>query len=179
MRIGCHQPYLFPYRGYFKLIDSVDKFVIYDDAKYMKGSWINRNYFPELFTFRLRKHSDYAKINECYFFDIEDDKRRFTKKTGLTKYLDLLMQEDNIATNITRTIKAISRDLGIGTEIYLASEFDHGRFVEGILDIVIDLGGDTYVNAPGGKSIYNQEQFGDIKLEFIETETGPSILTEL
>jgi hypothetical protein len=41
------------------------------------------------------------------------------------------------------------------------------------------LGGDTYVNLPGGKKLYNQSMFGDIKLEFIETTPAPSILCEI
>ena len=43
MRLAIMQPYLFPYLGYFQLINSVDTFVIYDDVNYIKGGWINRN----------------------------------------------------------------------------------------------------------------------------------------
>jgi|SRR3990167_236023 len=181
VKIACHQPYLFPYFGYFKLIKSVDKFVIYDDAKWMKQSWINRNYFPELFTFRVKNHSDYAKINECYFFEIEEDKKRFKRKFPKLqhKYLDLLEQDENIALCISFTIKAICNELGITTPIFFSSDIPHGKFAEGIVDIVKVLGGDTYINAPGGKSLYTQEMFGDIKLEFIETKISPSILCEL
>ena len=38
------QPYLFPYPGYFKLIASVNLFVIYDNVNYINRGWINRNY---------------------------------------------------------------------------------------------------------------------------------------
>ena len=37
------QPYLFPYLGYYQLMSSVDKFIIYDDVSYIKNGWINRN----------------------------------------------------------------------------------------------------------------------------------------
>ena len=37
------QPYLFPYIGYFQLINAVDIFVLYDDVNFRKQSWINRN----------------------------------------------------------------------------------------------------------------------------------------
>ena len=177
------QPYLFPYRGYIDLIASVDKFVLYDDAKYMKGKFVNRNYFPEPFTFRLKKHSDYAKINELRFFDVEEDKkifkRKFPKLSKAFKYIDMLKQRKGISYNIYRTLKEVCEDLGIFTPFYFASEFPHGKFVQGVIDIVRALGGDTYVNLPGGKSLYSQEMFGDIKLEFIETIPGPSMLCEL
>lgn len=174
------QPYLFPYMGYFDLIASVDKFVIYDDAQYIKGGWINKNYFPDLFTFRLEKHSTFAKINECYFKDIEEDKIRFKKKTGInSKYLDLLNQSHNLSFNITLTLKAICERLEIHTKFYFSSEIPHGKSVQGLLDMINYLGGDTYVNLPGGKSIYAQRMFEDIKLEFIETKPGLSVLCEL
>ena len=37
------QPYFLPYIGYFQLIDAVDLFIVYDDVKYTKRGWINRN----------------------------------------------------------------------------------------------------------------------------------------
>lgn len=37
------QPYLFPYLGYFQLINAVNIFVIYDDVNCLKQGWINRN----------------------------------------------------------------------------------------------------------------------------------------
>ena len=37
------QPYFFPYIGYFQLIAAVDLFVVYDNIKYTKKGWINRN----------------------------------------------------------------------------------------------------------------------------------------
>jgi hypothetical protein len=36
-------PYVFPYLGYFHLIESPDKIVFYDDVNYIKRGWINRN----------------------------------------------------------------------------------------------------------------------------------------
>ena len=174
------QPYILPYRGYFDLIASVDKFVLYDDAKFIKGGWINRNNFPKPFTFRLKKHSDYDKINQLYFFDIEEDKREFKKRFPVGhKYIDILKQNSNVAYNCYRTLMAICEDMGIFTPFYLSSEYLHRKFADGIVDIVKELGGDTYVNLPGGKSLYTQDMFGDIKLEFIETTPGPSILCEL
>ena len=43
MKIGIMQPYIFPYIGYFQLINAVDKFVIYDDVNFINKGWINRN----------------------------------------------------------------------------------------------------------------------------------------
>ena len=43
MRIAVMQPYLFPYIGYWQLVNSVDTFVIYDDVNFIKRGYINRN----------------------------------------------------------------------------------------------------------------------------------------
>jgi hypothetical protein len=43
MRFGLHQPYFFPYLGYYQLLFAVDRFVAYDDVPWIKGGWIPRN----------------------------------------------------------------------------------------------------------------------------------------
>ena len=35
-KIAIMQPYLFPYIGYFQLINLADEFVIYDDVNFIK-----------------------------------------------------------------------------------------------------------------------------------------------
>jgi hypothetical protein len=180
MRVACMQPYLFPYRGYFDLIKAVDAFVIEDDLKYIKGGWVNRNNFPMPFTFRLKKHSDYARFNEIYFYDIEDDKKKFVRVTHLPDtYLQPLKQQYTLSYNIARTLKKICKKLDIHTPFYFSSYFPHGKFVQGVIDMVKAVGGDTYVNLPGGRKLYTQEMFGNIKLDFIDTISEPSILTYL
>jgi hypothetical protein len=175
------QPYLFPYKGYFDLIAAVDKFVIADDFQYITRGYVNRNYFPKRFTFRLAKHSNYAKINEIYFKDIEEDKEDFLRKTCLKvkEYLHPMQQSYCISYNIALTLRKICKKLGIDTPFYFSSNIPHGKFDQGIRDIVNALDGDEYINAPGGRKLYTQDMFPDFKLNFIDTVPGPSILCEL
>ena len=42
-KVAIMQPYLFPYLGYFQLINAVEIFVFYDDVNFIKRGWINRN----------------------------------------------------------------------------------------------------------------------------------------
>jgi hypothetical protein len=42
-RLAIMQPYFLPYIGYFQLIAAVDLFIVYDNIKYTKKGWINRN----------------------------------------------------------------------------------------------------------------------------------------
>ena len=43
MKLGIMQPYLFPYLGYFDLINSVDRWVVCDTCQYIRHGWVNRN----------------------------------------------------------------------------------------------------------------------------------------
>ena len=43
MKVAIMQPYLFPYIGYWQLINAVDIFVIFDDVNFIKKGYINRN----------------------------------------------------------------------------------------------------------------------------------------
>ena len=58
-----------PYIGYFQLINTVDKFIIYDDVNFIKKGWINRNNIlanknRTLFTIPLKKASQNELIKD-------------------------------------------------------------------------------------------------------------------
>lgn len=42
-KIAIVQSNYIPWKGYFDLIDSVDEFILYDDAQYTRRDWRNRN----------------------------------------------------------------------------------------------------------------------------------------
>ena len=61
MKTAIMQPYIFPYIGYYQLIDAVDQFIIFDDVNFIKRGWINRNNIllnknKHLFSIPLSKH---------------------------------------------------------------------------------------------------------------------------
>ena len=69
--IAIMQPYFLPYIGYWQLLNYVDTFVIYDNVKYTKKGWINRNNFLQNnkavpFSLPLKKDSDFLI---CYIFE--------------------------------------------------------------------------------------------------------------
>ena len=43
MKLGIHQPYFFPYIGYFHNIQAADDFVLCDRVQFAKGGWVDRN----------------------------------------------------------------------------------------------------------------------------------------
>ena len=69
MKLAIMQPYLFPYIGYWQLINVVDTFAILDDVNYFKKGYINRNSInlngsSYRFTLELKKASQNKLINE-------------------------------------------------------------------------------------------------------------------
>ena len=72
MRVGIMQPYVFPYIGYFQLINYVDKWVVFDNTQYISKGWVNRNRIlhPEVkkewqyFTVPVKKHTRESRIKD-------------------------------------------------------------------------------------------------------------------
>ena len=69
MKLAIMQPYFFPYIGYFQLINSVDKFIVYDNLKYTKKGWIKHNRIlvngkAVIFSLTLKNGSDFLDIRE-------------------------------------------------------------------------------------------------------------------
>lgn len=194
MKLAIMQPYLFPYIGYFQLIQAVDKFVIYDDVQYMKGGWINRNRVlvnksPYTFTFSVKKDSFEKNINERYFNQNFNKERKKFLKTITESYgkatnfnevfplieesLQVNIQEQNISDVITRSIKMIADYLGIDTQFILSSDLEKSSEdrAERIIEINRLLDTNHYINAIGGKELYTKEYFDErnIKLNFLRT----------
>jgi hypothetical protein len=194
MRLGIMQPYLFPYLGYFQLLGSVDKFVVYDDVAFIKQGWINRNRIlangrEYRFTVPLRKVSSFKRINE-----IEVDPRSFAK--WLTPFLMTVEQnyrralyfepvfellkgvfagfEGSIAGLTLRSIMATVKYLELRTPIVGSSgEYGNDQLAgaQRIIDVCKREGADEYVNPIGGCSLYAREEFSahGIALRFIRS----------
>ncbi len=69
MKLAIMQPYLFPYIGYYQLVNAADIFIFYDDVNYIKNGWINRNRISisgqaHYFTVPVSQASSFKKINE-------------------------------------------------------------------------------------------------------------------
>ncbi len=195
MKIAIMQPYLFPYIGYFQLINAVDKFLIHDDVQYSKGGWVNRNRIllqgkAHMYTFSLEGASDYLDINERNFSQdiINKESKKFLtilkhayKKAPyfpqVSKLVEkcLLFDELNIAKKITYTLKVICDYIGVETVFYMSSDLDKDSSLSGE-DRVIDLNkvmcSDHYINPIGGIELYNKESFAKegIKLNFLSTK---------
>src|SRR5690606_16364670 len=113
--------------GYFQLIHSVDKFVVYDDVQYMKGGWINRNRIlvagdPAWISLPVMPDSTYSDINQRAISVREFDKSKtkilgqlhagyrktsFYKETLQLVKMVLDCEEKNLSIFIANSLKVI------------------------------------------------------------------------
>lgn len=199
MKIAIMQPYLFPYIGYFQLINCADVFVIHDNVQYIKNGWINRNKFlinnqAGRFTFPVKKASVYENINNRYFVDEMNQrvKIKFLKLSYLSYHrapyflecqslLDEILSYENlnVANFVENSIRIICSYLDIDTPILIESKLelpDGFKSEDKVIQVCKSLKGDCYVNAIGGMSLYSKQHFDEKKLDlkFIKTKESLS-----
>jgi hypothetical protein len=191
--LAIMQPYIFPYIGYFQLINAVDKFVIYDDVNFIKRGWIHRNNIlvngnTNMFSVPLSKPSQNSLINEVELGDLRQWKEKFMKTVeqtykkapyfeGVFELIDCTLSDNNthIGKLALRSIKEICEYLGISTEIEISSAIygnDELKGQQRILDTCLKEGANHYINPTGGRELYDKQLFADngVLLNFIKSE---------
>ena len=193
-RIAVMQPYVFPYLGYFHLIDASHLFVFYDDVHYIKRGWINRNRIllngsELLLTVPVAGASQNTLIIDTPL--VADDKW----KSKLTKTLAQAYRKAPYFSPVIELINAVIHaghtniaDMAIDSVVsvykYLGIEFSYTRSsscspgtrglggADRLIAICKDQEYKHYVNAAGGKELYERRYFSDdgIELSFIECE---------
>jgi hypothetical protein len=193
MKIAIMQPYLFPYIGYFQLINSADKFVVYDDVTYIKQGWINRNRIlinggASMFTIPLEKASSYRKIHDIKIKDLYKWRMIFLKtldqnykKAPFFKSTYDIVDKvlTSLSTDISRLnlngISLILQYLDIQTKIVETSRVYDNEYLKSqsrVIDICKRENAKSYINFINGSSLYSKENFlnNGIDLLFINSE---------
>lgn len=191
MKIGIMQPYFFPYIGYFQLIKAVDVFVVYDNIKYTKKGWINRNRILQnakdvMFSLPLKSDSDYLDVCKRELAaDFNRDKLLnqfkgayqrapyFAQTFPLVEQL-VRYKEANLFRYLHHSIVKTCEHLGITTEIRVSSDIAIDNSLKNqdkVLALCEAAGANTYVNAIGGMDLYSKETFREktIELKFIQS----------
>jgi len=195
MHVAIMQPYFLPYIGYFQLIASADLFVLYDNIKYTKKGWINRNRFLRdgadiTFTLPLKADSDHLDVVRreiALSFNRERLLQQFRGAYLRAPHFDetfplverIVCYEDNgLFGYICHSIRSLCEHLSIGTAIRISSalDVDHGlRAQERVLAICAALGASTYINPPGGMGLYDPAAFArhGTELRFLQPSIEP------
>jgi len=194
MRISVMQPYLFPYIGYFCLINSSDTFIFYDDVNYIPRGWINRNRVLsngqiQTFVMPVKNGSQNKLIKEVRLDSLQYNKNKFIKKIhsayGRSKRFDYVIdyiertfdiEDDLVGTLSQRSVEIALNLLGIQKNIIKSSEnFKETSGVKGasrIIEIAHLIGSKNYINPIGGACLYDKKIFKDagIDLNFLEPQ---------
>ncbi len=193
--IGIMQPYFFPYIGYFQLINSVDTFVIYDNIKYTKKGWINRNRIlsngkDKLITLPIKKDSDYLNVVERVISDdwqtekikflnqLSSSYKKAPKFTEIYPIINDIINNDekNLFDFIYNSLTQINYYLGIKTQIIKSSDIDIDHSLKSkdkVIAICKKLEASDYINPIGGTELYDKGEFikHGINLNFIKSNS--------
>lgn len=197
MRAAIMQPYFFPYAGYYRLLAAADVFVIYDCVQFPRRGWVHRNRLPradgemDWLTLPIEKPAYDAVIADVTLkadaaetlrdraakFPVLDHAIRHNSaqaapaaflntRPSLTDYLEL-------------TLRVAARRLGFHPQILRSSTLDIApdlKAQDRILAILGSLGARAYLNAPGGRELYEAQAFAKrgVTLEFLPDYDGPS-----
>jgi len=190
MKLGIMQPYFLPYIGYFHLLASVDQFIVYDNIKYTKKGWINRNRMllngtDAIFSLPLKKGADSLEVVERELaaeFDRSKLLNQFQGAYGRAPQFELTYpllerivqhKEANLFRYIHHSIVQLCKHLSINTEIRISSEIRIDHELKGqdkVLALCKAAGADTYINTIGGVELYSKGDFRsqEIDLQFIK-----------
>jgi hypothetical protein len=185
------EPYLFPYVGYFQLIQSVDKLIFYDDVNFKKNGWINRNRIlingqSHYFTVQLKGASSFKPICEVGYTDnrsklVRSIEFAYKKAPYFKKVMPLVAEclthpAANVAELAVFSLIQTSGYLGIGTQFERSSQkYSDSRGMEKndrLCRICRQNKADTYINVIGGRRLFSEEKFelNRIKLFFIQSK---------
>ena len=190
MTLGIMQPYFLPYIGYFQLINAVDNFVIYDQIKYTKKGWINRNRMLQngkdiLFSIPLESGSDFLNIcqrqisNEFdqtkFLAKIEGAYRRAPQFEITAPLIRKIVQysDRNLFNFLHFSIQEVCNHLEIKTKIVVSSEVEKDPSLtaqDRVIGLCESMGATNYINSIGGLELYSREDFAQkgVALKFIK-----------
>ena len=190
MNIAVMQPYLFPYIGYWQLINAVDTFVIYDDVNFIKRGYINRNNILEnktskLITLELIGASQNKRINEISIGNNVNKLLKTLKQNYLKApfYKDVFPVLEEILNNEEKKLSKflgfsllkISKYLNIETKFLYSSDVKNDKTFKAqdrLIEMSKILNATGYINSIGGIELYDKEVFyqNDLNLSFLKTD---------
>lgn len=191
MIIAGSQPYFIPYIGYWQLINLADVFVIGDDYHYIERGWINRNRILQngkaaFFNIEIDHASSNKNIGELYLSDKYNSEKKlmqlrtvYRKAPQFEAGFELMRQilefeGKNLADYLEHSLHCVCDYLGITTKIIRSSAVPGNAELKREYRIFHQceyFGMDTYINAIGGRELYDYDQFRErgIKLGFLQT----------
>lgn len=192
VKLAVMQPYLFPYLGYFQLIEESDLFVFYDDVNFITQGWINRNRIlingsAAYITIPCKNVSQNRLICEIDHALNDKSRGKLVRKVELSYksapyfdsvfpiikdviHLDTPGISDLAIESIAKTMDYLemSRSAKVSSSVYDNQQL---KGVDRIMDICEQEEAGIYINPIGGKKLYNRQTFYSrgIELKFLKS----------
>ena len=187
MRVAVIQSSYIPWRGYFDVIRSVDKFVIYDDVQYSTGSWRNRNKLktPEgLRWISVPVHTelglaiDQVRIGRPRKPWRDEHRRLLHQALEQAPYFEDVMRlwEEGVQPDVERLselnlrlTRLICDYFSIATPLVMSRDYAaQGNKTTRLIDLLKKLGATAYLSGPAAKDYIDLNLFGEarIRLEY-------------
>lgn len=193
MSIAIMQPYIFPYIGYFQLVYSSELFIFYDDVNFINKGWVNRNRILAngkdlLITIPCIDASQNKLIKDVQLLNDDKSLRKILTTIQMNykkaPHYDAIYplienifncKHNTISEFAIDSVVSISQYLGLQTVFKNSStSYSNQTLKKGdrLIDICHIEKQNLYINAVGGKEIYNQEQFKSkgVTLKFLVPE---------
>lgn len=189
MRVGIMQPYFFPYIEYFRLIANSDLWIAFDTVKYNKKSWMSRNRILNrdkgwsYINVPIAKHDSATNIS---------DTRVNPSTNWRQKFFDQLRVYEKEAPNYRSTIEILNNtlneehiglaDLNLAALARLCSVLEIDVEIARLSELSLDLpdqcppgewalhickavGANEYVNAMGGRDLFDSQLYKSAGIE--------------
>jgi hypothetical protein len=178
-RIAIVQSNYIPWKGYFDLINSVDEFVLFDDAQYTRRDWRNRNRIKtrtgtEWLTIPVQTKGRYlGRIREIVVSDAcwhrrhwETIRANYARARCFERYSDDLERlfaqchEHQLSAINRYWIEAICAFLGIHTRLSWSMDYQllEGK-TERLVSICQQAGADLYLSGPSARAYLDEDAF--------------------
>ena len=188
MIVSGHQPNYLPYLGFFDKIKKSDVFIVGDDAQFNYKDFHHRNKiriregwkwltipvvkeFQPINEIMIRKDVEVKGVSwsEKHFLEIQKEYNKspyFSCYESEIKRIYMEKYDELIDLNIN-LINFLLKSFDIDTKIMFASDFkSYAKSSIKIVEMMNEIGGNTYLSGIGGKNYLDLSQFGAIKVEF-------------
>src|ERR1700757_53722 len=188
MKVVILQSNYLPWKGYFDLINDADVFCFYDEVKYTKNDWRNRNKIYsknglQWLSIPINKDAVKLKISEVelpkewqkhHYNSLQMTYGRASNFTDLEQLMKNLYVEKkfNYLSEFNQySIQEIATYLDIKTCFVNSIDFElRGDRVERLINLLKDLGATEYISGPTAKNyLAGQEHYfseNNIKLSY-------------
>ncbi|MGZ6038930.1 MAG: WbqC family protein [Phenylobacterium sp.] len=190
--VAVMQPYFAAYAGYYRLLAAADVFVIFDCVQFPRRGWVHRNRLPDAkgeadwLTLPLA-HAPYeARIADLEF--AADAPARMVERLrsfpamaepgpAAAAFLNAGPFEGLLTDYLEAQLRVACEILGFAPRLVRSSTLaidPQLRAQDRVLEIVRRMGATDYVNAPGGRDLYDEAAFAadGVALHFLAPYEG-------